>query len=779
MSKQETSPTQKRKSSALTPGKIAGFVTILGIMLLVLAAAFPAQVAAQSVRKQVLFINSYHVGYKFSDDITQALRETFEEQGNIELRVEYLDTKRLDSPEYLEQIRVLYQAKYKETDLDLIISSDDAALNFLFRHADSLFPDVPVVFVGANFFDTTRLEGYERFTGISEEADIAGTLDIALQLQPSVTRVVVVNDTTVTGQIVRRTFDEVTPQYPQITFEFLEDVSMSEVQQRVSSLSSDSLVLLTIFSRDKDGVFYEYDQFTPLITQSSAVPVYGTWDFSLGYGIVGGKLTSGYTEGQRGANVAIRILNGEDPRNIPVEKQTQAQYMFDNNALERWNIPLSRLPEGSFVLDQPVSFYEQNPTLVWSVGIGFIVLLFVIAILVINNNQRRIAQRKLAVSNKELQDFRVALEQRVEERTKALATVSEISTAASTVLEINKLLQDVVNLSKERFGLYHAHIYLLDDAGEKLVLVSGAGEAGSQMVAEGRSIPLEQEKSLVARAARERRGVTVNDVTLEPDFLPNPLLPDTRAELAVPMMVGEKVIGVFDVQSESVGRFSDADISVQTTLAAQIASAVQNARSYTEISRSQELLADSLRVARLGNWEFDLAKDTFTFNDQFYSVFRTSAEDIGGYKLSSAEYASKFVHPDDAHLVGSEIQRALTTKERYFHASAEHRTIFPDGEIGYITVNITVERDENGEIIRWYGANQDITERRRLEELTRQRAERETTLNLITRKIQSTTSMQEALQITARELGHALGKKPTLVSLDAPTKMTKQDKSIS
>lgn len=374
-----------------------------------------------------------------------------------------------------------------------------------------------------------------------------------------------------------------------------------------------------------------------------------------------------------------------------------------------------------------------------------------------------------------LRDLIGSLEQRVAERTRALTTVSEISTAASTILEINTLLQEVVNLSKERFGLYHSHIYLLDEAGENLVLASGAGEVGQQMVAQGRSIPLELERSLVARAARERQGVTVNDVTQEPDFLPNPLLPDTHAELAVPMMVGEKVIGVFDVQSEQVGRFGEADIAIQTTLAAQIASAIQNARSYTEVQQNQELLSDALKIARIGNWEYDLEKDLFTFNDHFYSIFRTTVEEVGSFQISSAEYARRFVHPEDAPLVGKEIQRSIESKERVFQANLEHRVIFPDGEIGYIAVNITLERDENGKIVRWYGANQDITERRRAEELNKQRARHQEALNLISQKIQGTTSVEDALKITARELGHALGKKPTLVALE-PEFSNRQDR---
>ena len=109
------------------------------------------------------------------------------------------------------------------------------------------------------------------------------------------------------------------------------------------------------------------------------------------------------------------------------------------------------------------------------------------------------------------------------------------------------------------------------------------------MTAEGRSIPLDREQSLVARAARERKGVTVNDVTQAPDFLPNPLLPDTRSELAVPMMVGGNLLGVFDIQSDQVGRFTESDIHIQTALASLVGTSIQNVRAFERSQKQVEL----------------------------------------------------------------------------------------------------------------------------------------------------------------------------------------------
>jgi len=166
--------------------------------------------------------------------------------------------------------------------------------------------------------------------------------------------------------------------------------------------------------------------------------------------------------------------------------------------------------------------------------------------------------------------------------------VANVGIVVSTITETGNLLQEVVELSKESFNLYHAHIYMLNEAGDSLELTAGAGEVGRQMVAEKRSIPLASEQSLVARAARTREGVVVNDVTVALDFLPNPLLPDTRSEMAVPMIAADMVIGVLDVQSEIANRFTDVDISIQTTLASQVAVALQNARSFSQTQRQAE-----------------------------------------------------------------------------------------------------------------------------------------------------------------------------------------------
>jgi len=191
----------------------------------------------------------------------------------------------------------------------------------------------------------------------------------------------------------------------------------------------------------------------------------------------------------------------------------------------------------------------------------------------------------------------------IQARAAELQTVSEVGTAIAVTLDAQKLLQDVTNLTKERFNLYHAQIYLLDNQNEELVLTTGAGKVGQQMLAERHAIRLSSARSLVARAARERQGVTVNDIHSEPGFLPNPLLPLTHAEMAVPIIAGSTLLGVLDVQSELSGQFDAEEILIYTTLASQIAVALQNARQYERAQTALEEVNALQRAMTREGWQ--------------------------------------------------------------------------------------------------------------------------------------------------------------------------------
>jgi GAF domain-containing protein len=235
-------------------------------------------------------------------------------------------------------------------------------------------------------------------------------------------------------------------------------------------------------------------------------------------------------------------------------------------------------------LDEPQTFARD---------IAFIFVLFATFLYIVISSLRNalshalLTSRELQKNNEELRILQSNLESRVADRTKALATAAEVSRRLSAVTNSRQLAVEVVEQVQHAFDYYYAQIYLLDEAGENLVLEGGTGEAGAAMIARGHALPVG--RGLVGRAAASNEPVLVSDTSQDPDWLPNDMLPETKAEAAVPISVGDQVLGVLDVQHSTVNGLTPDDVTLLESLAGQTAISLQNARSYEESRRRAEL----------------------------------------------------------------------------------------------------------------------------------------------------------------------------------------------
>jgi two-component system cell cycle sensor histidine kinase/response regulator CckA len=371
-----------------------------------------ASSAALERKTNILVLHSYNKGYIWTDDIDKGIEATVHKSiKHPEFYTTYMDTKRFNDKSYLEKYYEMFKQKYRGIHIDIIITSDDSAYQFMLAHGDELFPDVPVVFNGVNSFSESMfhklaLSRQQRFTGIVEDVDIKKTFDVALTLHPNTKHVYVINDTSEVGKALHAQTEQFIPALKgDVKVVFLEDMEIGEIVERVRTMPKDSLIIFLIFFRDRSGRVFSNDESFRIIQEKASVPIYSCWDIYNGLGVAGGLQTTGYAQGEAAALLAIRILNGEKPSSIPIIDYSPKQYIFDYIQLKRFNINPASLPKGSTVINRPVSFYEANKLKVWIVFLIIIILVGMIALLIINIQKRKRTEISLRESEEKYREL--------------------------------------------------------------------------------------------------------------------------------------------------------------------------------------------------------------------------------------------------------------------------------------------------------------------------------------------------------------------------------------
>ena len=359
---------------------------ILALFLLV------PQARAQDEQKiNVLYLNSYHNGYQWSDSIFDGVRDTFRQSGkNIYLQIEYMDSKRFYGEKINEILFNYYKFKFRSTHFDLIVTSDNNAYDFVSRHAFELFPGVPIVFCGINDVEAGKVPMRSLMTGVLEEFDVRSNINMALKFHPGKRRLVVIGDKSLTGVAIANQVKAQLHLLPrEIEVEFLDDFSLDELISKVRFAAGDSIFFFIPFYKDVGEAVYSAQDLLRIVWERTGVPLYGAWEFLLGHGLVGGKLISGYAHGQAAARMGLRILDGESPADIPIAVSPDEPYKFDYRVLMRLGINRKLLPEGSILINEPSPFYSINRHQFWTIIVSLVILSMVLVLLVINILERK------------------------------------------------------------------------------------------------------------------------------------------------------------------------------------------------------------------------------------------------------------------------------------------------------------------------------------------------------------------------------------------------------
>ncbi|MBW4054031.1 MAG: response regulator [Proteobacteria bacterium] len=436
---------------------ITGVVTALVILQTLLSGAVTPLHAAVFVPR-ILVINSYNMGYDWWEDEMAGVRAGLAKvYPRVELFIECLDTKKFHTKKHFPAEANLLEAKYANQHLDAIIAMDNAALEFASQYRQRISPGTPLVFCGINDYEPSMIAGQRRITGVAEDHDIFGTLALALRLQPKTTDVIVIHDYTDTGLAIRRELEKTARRFPAVKLQFMAEMPLEEMVEKLKMVTPGHLVLMLSYTREKGGRTFSHFEAARLVSGASPVPVYSVYAAQLGSGVVGGRMMTGQIQGEKAAEMAVRIIGGEPPGKLPVITGTLSRPLFDYRVLKRFGIHTAQLPPDAVLINKPPSTVAIDKTTVW---LGAVFTLFSttgVIVLALNVRKRRRLERMLCLKIDQYQESQEEL-QATEEMLRA--QVDEYLQSQDDLLATEEMLRvqlEAVEESSQKFKAVFEH----------------------------------------------------------------------------------------------------------------------------------------------------------------------------------------------------------------------------------------------------------------------------------------------------------------------------------
>jgi len=391
-----------------------------------------------------------------------------------------------------------------------------------------------------------------------------------------------------------------------------------------------------------------------------------------------------------------------------------------------------------------------------------------------SNDEIGVLSQAFATMTGQLRELMEGLEQRVAERTRELerravqlATAAEVSRVATSVLDPDELMRQTVDLIHARFGSYYVGLFLLDEAKRWAVLRAGTGEPGRQMLEAGHRLQVGGESMVgwCTANVQARIALDVGEEAVRFDGSTelakvNPLLPETRSEMALPLISRGQVIGALTVQSTEAGAFSDEDIAVLQTMADQLAMTIDNARLFRKVRASLEETQAIHRHYLREAWESFISLPEARLGCRYTEPGVTSPEEAWLPAMTKAVQQGDAVTAADGG-EGVELAVPITLRGQTIGALGLRR----DETGGWTADDVAVVQAVAEQIAL-------TLENMRLFEEARRRARREQIIREITTKMRGSTDLDTILQTTVQELAKVLGTSRTFVRLGAGSQST-------
>jgi PAS domain S-box-containing protein len=393
----EGSMTSGRKvRDTRSTGRVQGLLLLAVFFLCLVPSPVPALPDQPGHVRDVLVLNSYHPGFVWTASQSDGIIDTLEKSGlNLSISVEYLDWKNYPDKKTLDNVTRVYRDKYGSHPFDVILTTDDAALNYVIGHRSDIFGDAPVVFSGANNYALLNSAQRANITGKTEEISPEKTLSSVFMLFPSTSRIYILYEDTETGRGIADRIRVAESRFQdRAEFIYITNITFDEMATTARTFPAGS-VIISAFTRDRNGTVMDHDKVMALLKANAPVPVFSLYDMAMGYGAIGGSILSGRHEGEVAGAMAVRILKGEPVTAVPVNTGDTTLYMFDQDQLDRFSVPEGRLPAGATVINRVPGILDQYFFEVVVAVLAFIILILCIVVLVINIRIRKKAESDL------------------------------------------------------------------------------------------------------------------------------------------------------------------------------------------------------------------------------------------------------------------------------------------------------------------------------------------------------------------------------------------------
>ncbi len=406
----------------------------------------------------ILVLHSYGPDYGWTVEVNKGIMTVLR---NLDwtntVRVEYMDSKNIFDEQYLQELAELYLTKYQIVHFDGVIVSDNNALNFIEKYGKTLFPSAAFVATGINGVDSV-VPNTIASSVIIEKADHAETLGQAMRQNPEAKNAYVIYDSSTTGYALLEEVMELLPRLSaDIEINIVPPMAFEELLSHVATVDADDFIYLLPYVSDETGRSFRQGYVATFLARRTSIPIYGSWQFQIGEGLVGGRVLSGFRQGEKAAQSLIALLEGKKDEPMFVEPSSSFRNLYDYNVLKLLKIPLDRLPDEVEFLHKPPSFYATHKQIL----IPAVLIISVLTIFLLLLLQNRIKQLNINKRDRAIIDLNREIIETQRELVTILGEVienhsKETGNHVKRVAKISRFLGEKAGLSEEELEILEA-----------------------------------------------------------------------------------------------------------------------------------------------------------------------------------------------------------------------------------------------------------------------------------------------------------------------------------